>query len=438
MYPEELPSPPSNNAGFGGIMNFWSRARNQTRLLEGGLGSSSGYIISDMNHFIYERVKEYADKYLGKQWLVALPRSAIMERIRNGQNVPTQLFAPSIEYSTVETGWFGYSGIRLYHDDEEDDTIEQIEKSFRQNDNRYLAMALFDVYPSGHYGFYDDSTHQAKWHELPTDSFRPNKWDGGEDFPSQIWVACDVKQLARTPDFAVLSIANPIHLDFWNEGDQDSGYVSDWSLLELKRQFPDISNKYLNQLLKHNLVQQKKHMFGIDNPRVLDVKRAYIPLQSDWSRYGPWMKSDDFAGKSSIAVNEILAPWNYASGVTTMDEAGNEQIDRSVSTDYVTSNSVIQVDGFPTEKPFKKRGRNSYISSISCSFGINGITTTYRIATYSSIPGTYRKAEFDNISKLKYADKQLKQIYNWRPESIRSNNRWKLDRYSMYTGNRFV
>lgn len=66
------------------------------------------------------------------------------------------------------------------------------------------------------------------------------------------------------------------------------------------------------------------------------------------------------------------------------------------------------VTGFPELYPLQKLGKNSYITSIRCNFGEDGVTTNYVISTYMKLPGTFRKSEFDDISKLRYKEKEIR------------------------------
>jgi hypothetical protein len=106
-----------------------------------------------------------------------------------------------------------------------------------------------------------------------------------------------------------------------------------------------------------------------------------------------------------VEVDESLVPWNFArpSGslpwYTNVDAAGFERLNRTISDiDYV-DNATIVAAGFPELGPSYKVGYNSNLTGISVDFGLNGIKTTYNFSTYSARPGTFRKSEYDNLSR---------------------------------------
>jgi len=150
----------------------------------------------------------------------------------------------------------------------------------------------------------------------------------------------------------------------------------------------------------------------------MDLDSVIIPLTSRIMSYGPWYAPyADAKGSVRITVDESLVPWNfyypqdldpYYSGSSDglnpeqrLEQAGQTRLERTYSVqDYIDS-ATIAVVGFPEFGHGTRFGYNSNLTAIHTTFGTEGVKTTYNFSTYTARPGTFRKDEYDNLSRVK-------------------------------------
>jgi hypothetical protein len=171
---------------------------------------------------------------------------------------------------------------------------------------------------------------------------------------------------------------------------------------------------YVDEILKkwsdqiYTLYHSAKHVFSIDTEYLMDFRAIMIPLTSNWRTYGPWY-SQSAVGKVDVIVDESLVPWNFSSALHTSDgnwaqkleNAGRERLDRTVCRMEYLDSATIVVAGFPEYSIAKNLGFNSHVTGLSVDFDIGGIKTTYNFSAFAAKPGTFRKSDYDNISRAR-------------------------------------
>lgn len=385
---------------------------------------------------IFEQVRAYADENIGRKWLVALPKSYIMNRIWDDLDVPTRKDFPEIEYIVDnraywtalpnELGGYQNFGEDWSFDDEESD---QILERFSVEDGRFLPMVAMDWQPIGNIGFWSNMKNKAMFQDLPPSDFRPNHIADGN--PSYVFIASSVRQLDRRPDMAIVSIPSPVYFDPLdgmnkktrqpqNKYRYEESMFNNLNFYEyihrsIEAKAPggvtvskETKNKYARQLYAHF---HNDYTSAMQIERVMDLKGCFIPLTSTWKSYGPWFKSSENApGMVDIVVDPSLVPWNFDRPTSTdpddwdenLNAAGEERLERTLSVvDYV-DNGVITAAGYPEFGPADTSyGYNANLAGISVTFGVEEVLTTYTFATYAYKPGTYRKSEYDNVSRAR-------------------------------------
>lgn len=425
------------------------------QLSKASISTLSGYIVSALDQFnsiIYEQVRQYANDYCGKQFVVMLPKSNIMERMWNNLEVPTNVNKPEIEYVVDQSAYWEYvpdefSGVGNAGASGQFTSAQenQIVRRFAGIDGRFAPMIAIDWKPSGNVCFNSNSMNRAMFQDLPTDSFRPNQI--ADSNPSYIFVApASIDTPVKRPDTCIVTMPTPISFDNLDA----AGFILNYNLPS----GPEITGngaqgvinyygiiKFLqSQVMKSPDLRYIMANFGIfgedfqtttsriinhwakriyngwnsiyktqfDYERVMDLKAVIIPLTSNWVRYGPWYETyDNAAGMVKVDVDENLVPWNFIRPPTSLNWdynlnlAGEEKVIRSLAiTDYVDS-ATITCTGFPELGIGTPFGFNSNITSITVDLGIGGIKTTYVLATYAARPGTYRKGDYDNVAKAR-------------------------------------
>ncbi|MFA5670005.1 MAG: hypothetical protein WC967_12220 [Balneolaceae bacterium] len=369
--------------------------------------------------YFYEETRKYAEEYLGRKFIVTLPRSAIMERIWDDLEVPTKEFAPEIEYGVTNRGFFDCEGsgfpsgiaypYREYFDSLHDEVFERdlnnVNYALADNLDLFNPIILCKNYPSGSFGMYADGTKKVLFEDINSPCLTY--------CDTAVLISCEVEQLKGRPDMAILTLPFPTYLDF------EEYRVSD--LYNILRLLFDLgiydeygydATRSLAKEIQKSARSSNSDIFHYEKPLVnLDYEMAFVPLVSKVMRYGPWYltRSDGFVGKSEIVSDTSLAPWNFADKEVGLQSAAEDRLLQSYSPDYKLTAADFVVTGFPELYPLQKIGKNSYITSIRCNFGEDGITTNYVVSTYMKLPGTFGKSEFDDISKLKYREKEIEQ-----------------------------
>lgn len=398
---------------------------------------------------IYDLVRRYAEQHLGKQFMVMLPKSNIMQRIWSGQAVPTREERPEIEYKIDSVGFWentpteldGFqdpSGSAVFSASEE----LEIRRRFMAEDGRFRPMIGVDLKPSGNAGFYANGRTSALFQDLSVSDYRPNRIANKNDLPPYIFVSPgSIGQLSnRRPDVALVNLTTPIRYNPTDNNDiladsSDFNIEDDVTLINVQ----SIANflMYFNSrdtdfqtlitnsaalasedydvFLTKVVKSWSKKIYGFLHSKlnssleyVMDFKGIIIPLTSNWVTYGPWYaSSNDAKGKVQLKVDPSLVPWNFnpegdgQAALGRLDSAGNERLSRSISvTEYLDKATVVTA-GFPELSLASNLGFNSNLTGLNVSFGIGGVTTTYNFATYIEQPGTFRKSDFDDLSRVR-------------------------------------
>jgi len=409
---------------------------------------------------IYELVRQYALDNMGRKFLVALPKSNIMQRIWAGLPVPTIVTKPDIEYVVDQRGYWetvpieldgvvNQTGSGVFTRDEE----EQIRRKFMMEDGRFLAMVGIDWKPTGNINFNSNGINRCMFQDLPTSEFRPNKIASAN--PSYVLVSCNVSQLAKRPDLALVELPAAIQfdptdgqilLDNYETDTADDEFIAIksgivkylWyyvkrsdelrSCFKLAAQMHGESfTRYATKIISSWADSLKRDLSSpfqreMSTEIVMDLKGVIIPLTSTWVSYGPWYTTSDQArGMTKIEVDQGLVPWNFDRPVSgelwdaNLNVAGFERLSRTIADLDWIDNATIVAAGFPEYGPGSGLGFNSNLNGISVDFGINGVKTTYNFSTFLKKPGTFRKSDYDNISRARIDTREKL------PETINEN-----------------
>lgn len=392
--------------------------------------NKTSQLLDIFNNNLYQFVRKYAEENMGKRFLVALPRSEIMHRIWDGDPVPTREFRPQIEYTVQDRGYWevvpdefngiGASGAMI-------DREEQIRRRFMAEDGRFYAMAIMDWKPKGNASFNSNGLNKAMFEDLPVSEFRPNRIAEGN--PDYVCISCDVQQLVMRPDLALVSLPNAVDFDPTDTTTENNIYGAQdtWADDERLITYRSVSKmvKVLRQKIPAfatvwNGVTQKQRQIwirrlidlhadlGFDKEKVMDLKAVIIPLESTWVTYGPYYyDSLSAVGCTNLVIEDELVPWNFSRSYpwyANLDAAGADRLARSFADLQQMTSATMTCAGFPEFGPADHLVSGAYgnLTGITVNFGIGGITTTYDLSTYTARPGTYRKGDYDNLSRTRY------------------------------------
>lgn len=318
---------------------------------------------------------------------------------------------------------------------------DQIRRMFMAEDGRFRPMVVMERKPRGNINFNSNGKNVVMFQDIPTSSFAPNKIASGN--PIYVYVACQVNQLVKRPDLALVELPATVSFDPtvpghrifkpWDNADlMDDEWIATktgiasffWhcftkhqAFRSMIKLFADRAGHPLNDYAIYVFYQwtnkiwnSKNRFFTNENSTevLMDLSKVIIPLTSTWSSYGPYYYTyDDAKGMVDIQVDSSLVPWNFERPpsnqpwYTNLDAAGFERLERTLADiDYLDTASIT-VAGFPEHGPASDFGYNSNVTGITVDFGSNGVRTTYNVSTYSARPGTYRKGEYDNVARAR-------------------------------------
>lgn len=406
-------------------------------------------VLREFKSYMYKAIRKYAEEHLGRKFMVVLPKSEIMQRIWSGQDVPTRPERPEIEYIIDSYGFWENTPADLdgfqnpsasgsLSADEE----EQIRRRFMGEDGRFQPMVAVDIKPSGNSSFYSTGTNRALFQDMDESDFRPNIIADKTNLPPYVFVAPSrVSKISeRRPDLALVALPTPIQINptdtydvFGDSGDYNPDDditiiskqgVSDYLLRLYKKdsEFRRListtlpggssTDSYLTNVIRGWSDSINSFFtnsgFQTNLEFCMDLRSVVIPLTSNWTTYGPWYSTNAEAnGKVDVVIDDSLVPWNFnpngdgQAALSNMDTAGEERLARSVSTLEYLDRAKVTVAGFPEFSLGYDLGFNSNVTSINITFGIGGIKSTYTMSSFSARPGTFRKSDFDDLSRVR-------------------------------------
>jgi len=126
---------------------------------------------------------------------------------------------------------------------------------------------------------------------------------------------------------------------------------------------------------------------------------AIIPLQSNILTYGPW-SATGATGAVTFEQDPTLNPWNYGS-FEAMNLVGQSKVVDAISEQQVSEAGTIEVPDAPAYSlGAELLAGGPYITGINCSIGLNGVTTVYRMETWTQRFGKFYKQNADRVTRL--------------------------------------
>ncbi len=152
-----------------------------------------------------------------------------------------------------------------------------------------------------------------------------------------------------------------------------------------------------------------------------------VPLRSNISTYGPWASVGPY-GKVRFEQQPELVPWNF-NGYTYLDFAGSAQVSDVIAAQQIGEMGTVDLVGSPIVQlgdALVDGGPN--VTGIDCEAETNGVTTTYRMRTYTPTFGDFAKYNSDKFQRLARTaqSNERKAIANYRsslnrPQSFFAN-----------------
>lgn len=295
---------------------------------------------------MYEFVLQYASDYLGKRFLVSIPETLTATE--------PETLKPIASQEPTDAGYLAEGatplGLPLLMQDQ-----------FKTDDGRFVPFCLFSDLANC-----DLTRLQGEVAAGPFGLYM------------KVSVEQGVQGIVFTPNPAVIvTINNPIH-ELPLSGFGNADYVS----RALGVTIPQL-NGFQATGAGGNLNVRSRTV-----PRQPDF--IAIPLKSNVLTYGPWF-AEGAPGKVRVEIDNSLSPWQYGT-YGFMNAAGAAKVTQAVTdTQYVESGTHEEVGPPRWSLGDLLQGNGPNITNIDVNYGPQGITTNYKMTTFTQRYGVFNK-----------------------------------------------
>lgn len=339
---------------------------------------------------VYEATKSVSEQHYGKSWLVKLDSS---NWIKQETFEGTELF-PTIEFEIADAAWSqGFGGGAYPYNITNHELLHQYNNPlFKDSFGRIRAfVSLVD---------YNDLTDGYIVGDFPysidTSNISPDQMfiEQGD----KLVLPISVTHYNLYPASGIVELPIPIEGLVSTSGYDDK--VAFYQFLKYMEYTDDQIEEYL--LLDK---VDDNSAFGLAPPRlpyILSVQENYgihIPLQSNVSKYGPFISSGSVPGGLQLIEDDNLAPWIYGS-VTGLNEAGKQSVISSNNTIHKVISADLSLAGLPDYNIGDNIGDTSNITALSLQLGTDGLITNYTVRTFVLPPFKTTKMLQDKIGSI--------------------------------------
>lgn len=363
-------------------------------------------------HRLYEYVSAYASEYYGRKFMVRIPDIAAK------QDEDTGVVTLNVE--PTDGGWAEEGSAPL--------GLPSIyEDLFSMQDGRFLPFVRFE---------------NASGYVL--DHFSP---DDGLVISNTLYLKVSLEQQlvylnqsSFTNPRLVVSLPNPI-LRKVNDPSIKPWFAGlEFAMQTKLRAAGQIeATGVLSTRQKELLAAAVNHgagginYFGLAQPAVIPDFVA-APLKSNVLTYGPWYSIGP-EGKVRFEKDESLVPWNYG-GFDAMNSAGNAKVTESITNMQIGEMGQISFPGAPILQlgdTLESGGPN--VTSIDVTVGAQGVTTNYRLRTYTPKFGVFAKSNADKFARQARHAQQVRRSMRQLFRVGNPSSQFFKDRASFFIGN---
>lgn len=333
---------------------------------------------------LFNFIQNIANEFYGIKFLVSVGDLINVKREPDTERVVTS-YEPSdggyLEFSEWSSGAQPLDLPPLFKD------------IFTLEDGRYVTFVKFDDY----------SLYELK--DLAPDSFVV-KDDGS------LYLKCSVESYIVYADaenftnpYVVINLPSPVVLRV-----EDSTLWGQASLLVkalIKADGGDPVNdtptagqiNKVKQICKENANNLGGH-FPVDFGHFANIpSQVCVPLRSNTLTYGPWFVIGP-EGKVRFEQDSDLVPWNF-NGYTYMNQAANAKIIDVIAGQQAGEMGSVELVGAPIIQlgdALVNGGPN--VTGIDVSYSTGGVTTNYRMRTFTPSFGGFAKYNADRLQRL--------------------------------------
>lgn len=312
----------------------------------------------------YEFVLATAREYYGKRFAVDLPFLAYRADLETLKIFKSYEIADAGYMEDDTTGTTPLSVPSIFAD------------TFRVPDGRFKAM--------------------VKYNDITATDLSTVNPQGSITYQGAHWMECQVNPLiylTPTP-ICIITLGSVLF-------EETSDVLGDSTIIKATLQLPPGEASKIFQKAGFGTVGTKI------SPKAIYPDRTAIPLKSNTSTYGPWY-ANGAHGKVNYEKDDSLTPWNYGS-TALMDLAGYARVLLGISQQQESEAGSIEIPGLP---PYSLGdlldGSGPNITSIDCRFGVEGVTTSMRLATFTKRFGIFSRGEQERLKRLATSSRELR------------------------------
>lgn len=148
-----------------------------------------------------------------------------------------------------------------------------------------------------------------------------------------------------------------------------------------------------------------------------------LPMKSNRDSYGPWFTSGGVNGKVSFERDEGLVPWNYG-GFDVMNQAAMAKLSNAATAMQYTETGNVEVAGTPDYSLGDELvAGGPQLTGIDVNISTSGVTTTYRMQTFTPRFGQFTKENADRLRRLGMAAQDMRRAVRSLFQRQAANNR---------------
>lgn len=128
---------------------------------------------------------------------------------------------------------------------------------------------------------------------------------------------------------------------------------------------------------------QYNTQLGLAKQRVTYFNLVQVPMENVLQQYGPFIAQGDRHGGTQLIRDNSLAPWTFGS-TTVLNAAGVDTASGALMNRTVIDTAQLACAGLPEHNLGQLLGENSNITSLSITYGAEGLVTNYGLQTFIS------------------------------------------------------
>ncbi len=319
---------------------------------------------------LYQFVNSLGQEFYGKQFLARIP--FVARKIDGSSGQTTHSLEPT-EAGWKESDFFGQGslGISSFN-----------EGIFKTQDGRLTAFVRFDIFND------IDTSHLSPANAV----FENNRLFVKANIDSTIVFVKGVPAV-------IVNLSDPI-VESTTIAPNLAGLDA---LADAGSEFLGINKETQLATMKAALEREGRSqgisMTGALRPLIPTL--ALIPLKDNRETYGPWAASQaGVSGAVQIEKDDSLTPWNFGNR-SIMNISALSKLRNATAAQQVTEAGHVTLAGLPDKRigdVLISGGPN--LSQIEVSVGPNGLTTTYRMQTFTKRFGDFGKFRDEKLKRI--------------------------------------